>query len=61
MDTRRRQLGWPWWRVCVATDLSMNTIKQMRRGMASERTRASAAAWLDGRHTAPPRHSQAFE
>lgn len=53
IEQRRRELGLTRWQVAVDMDVNQWTLQNLSRGIASDRTRALAAAWLH-RHTDPP-------
>jgi hypothetical protein len=57
LDARRHELGvkaWPWWRVAIALDISVDNLRKVRHGHLSPALRARAVAWLE-RKPAPPR------
>lgn len=46
LDARRLERGWPWWKVAIALEVSVERVRWMRRGVVSERLRARAEKWL---------------
>lgn len=46
IDARRKALGWPWWKVSVALDISVERVRLIRRGRLSDGLRARAEKWL---------------
>ncbi len=47
LDARRRALGWAWWQVAVALDVTEDSIRKARRGEYSQRLYERAPAWLE--------------
>ena len=46
IDARRKTLGWPWWKVSVALDVSLTTIDKLKRGRPGIGWRQRAEEWL---------------
>ncbi|WP_326829707.1 hypothetical protein OIE13_06095 [Streptosporangium sp. NBC_01810] len=57
LNARRKELGWPWWRVAVALDVSVSALNRMRHGAHIQGIRERAPEWLErlDRRPAQPR------
>lgn len=53
LDERRKALGWPWWKVAAAVDISSERLRPMRYGVLSPALRERCEEWL--RRQAQPR------